>query len=160
MKMETVRPVIKFPFLFIMLLSNLTVTGVTHFPPQKHILALSASEFSHLFFLRTNAWLERENVILRWKNRKETRFGNKSTIRCEEKFNNFISVITSLQNVFIEPSEFSAAAGANDTSRVLVPSPRPAAGWHPSSLSLGLIHQTKQLGWMVSEIYFISRNLW
>lgn len=59
MKIETVRLVIKFLFLIIMFLSNLSITSRIHVLPQKHRLALFAAEFGHLFFLRTNASLER-----------------------------------------------------------------------------------------------------
>lgn len=71
MKMETVRLVIKFLFLFIIFLANFNVTSVVHFLPQKYIFALFAMEFGHLFFLRTNASLKREDIILRPKNRKK-----------------------------------------------------------------------------------------
>lgn len=71
MKMETVRLVIKFLFLFIMFLANFNVTSVVHFLPQKYIFVLFAIEFGPLFFLRTNLSLEREDMILRPKNRKK-----------------------------------------------------------------------------------------
>lgn len=45
-------------------------------------------------------------IILRPKKRKKLDLEKKNTIDSEEKCNNFISIITFLQNIFIEPGEF------------------------------------------------------
>lgn len=87
------------------------------------------------------------------KEEKETRFGKKTTIYCEEKWKNFISIITFLQNIFIEPGEFSARTWANVMARVLVSSPH-LLSW----ASVPNIKQSNCTGWLLRWVLFLGTS--
>lgn len=87
------------------------------------------------------------------KEEKNTRFEKKMTIYCEEKENNFISIITFLQNVFIEPGEFLARTWANVMARVLVSSPH-----LPSWASVPNIKQSNYTGWLLRWVLILGTS--
>ena len=96
-------------------------------------MCIYMGHYTHIYFLPLSIpvadsfwYLAKLIQCLRFKNkiklkkkdwRVETRFRNKNTIQCKEILNSFISIITSLQNIFTDPASFLLRVWANNMGK-------------------------------------------